>query len=193
VIARGESALNSGAAQDRQDADSLPLCLDRLMLHPSLASQKKAADCLRVAAEGLWRGRGAQPCVAACRDRQQWRGAEELNFVSQPSACAPETHRSGSEQVCAESCRDSDHHFRSRLLLLHIQASEALAAPSITVIVDENSRAGSHQARRASALSLERLEALTKRRLQRIGLFATQRPLEEVARFLGGVNLRTLP
>jgi hypothetical protein len=33
------------------------------------------------------------------------------------------------------------------------------------------------------------LEALTKRRLQRIGLSATQRPLEEVARFLGGVEL----
>ncbi|MGB8258819.1 MAG: helicase-related protein, partial [Terracidiphilus sp.] len=36
--------------------------------------------------------------------------------------------------------------------------------------------------------SLERLEALTGRRLQRIGLSATQRPLEEVARFLGGVE-----
>ena len=41
------------------------------------------------------------------------------------------------------------------------------------------------------ALSLERLEALVGasfpgRRLQRIGLSATQRPLEEVARFLGG-------
>ncbi len=38
------------------------------------------------------------------------------------------------------------------------------------------------------ALSLERLEALTGRRLQRIGLSATQRPLEEVARFLGGAE-----
>src|SRR6202041_12430 len=38
------------------------------------------------------------------------------------------------------------------------------------------------------AMSLERLDALTGRRLQRIGLSATQRPLEEVARFLGGVE-----
>src|SRR5271154_7334006 len=38
------------------------------------------------------------------------------------------------------------------------------------------------------ALSLERLEALTGRKLQRIGLSATQRPLEEVARFLGGAD-----
>ena len=43
------------------------------------------------------------------------------------------------------------------------------------------------------ALSLERLEALTRRRLQRIGLSATQRPLEEVARFLGGVETQEKP
>ena len=39
-------------------------------------------------------------------------------------------------------------------------------------------------------LSLERLEALCNRPLQRIGLSATQRPLEEVARFLGGAQPR---
>ena len=36
------------------------------------------------------------------------------------------------------------------------------------------------------ALTLERLEEVTERPPQRIGLSATQRPLEEVARFLGG-------
>src|SRR5215472_8365498 len=55
-----------------------------------------------------------------------------------------------------------------------------------TVIVDEihavvPTKRGSHL-----ALSLERLEGLCGRKLQRIGLSATQRPLEEVARFLGG-------
>ena len=54
------------------------------------------------------------------------------------------------------------------------------------VIVDEihalvPTKRGSHL-----ALSLERLEHLAGRRLQRIGLSATQRPLDEVARFLGG-------
>ena len=36
------------------------------------------------------------------------------------------------------------------------------------------------------ALSLERLEALTERPLQRIGLSATQKPIDEVARLLVG-------
>ena len=59
-----------------------------------------------------------------------------------------------------------------------------------TVIIDEihalvPTKRGAHL-----ALSLERLEALTKRRIQRIGLSATQRPLEEVARFLGGVDVQ---
>jgi ATP-dependent Lhr-like helicase len=75
----------------------------------------------------------------------------------------------------------------SLYLLLTSQASEALRTVD-TVIIDEihalvPTKRGAHL-----ALSMERLEALTKRRLQRIGLSATQRPLEEVARFLGGVE-----
>ncbi|MEO8576650.1 MAG: DEAD/DEAH box helicase [Gemmatimonadales bacterium] len=54
------------------------------------------------------------------------------------------------------------------------------------VIVDEihaiaGTKRGAHL-----ALTLERLEALTENAPQRIGLSATQRPLDEVARFLGG-------
>ncbi len=55
-----------------------------------------------------------------------------------------------------------------------------------TVIIDEihalaPTKRGAHL-----MLTLERLEEITKRPPQRIGLSATQRPLEEVARFLGG-------
>jgi ATP-dependent Lhr-like helicase len=75
----------------------------------------------------------------------------------------------------------------SLYLLLTSQASEALRTVD-TIIVDEihalvPTKRGAHL-----ALTMERLEALTRRRLQRIGLSATQRPLEEVARFLGGVE-----
>lgn len=55
-----------------------------------------------------------------------------------------------------------------------------------TLIIDEihavvGDKRGSHL-----ALSMERLEALTKKSMQRIGLSATQKPVEEVARFLTG-------
>ena len=55
-----------------------------------------------------------------------------------------------------------------------------------TVIIDEihamaTTKRGAHL-----MLSLERLEAITARPPQRVGLSATQRPLEEVAHFLGG-------
>jgi len=57
-----------------------------------------------------------------------------------------------------------------------------------TVIVDEihalvKDKRGSHL-----ALSLERLEALAGRRVQRVGLSATQKPLDEVGRFLVGTG-----
>lgn len=80
----------------------------------------------------------------------------------------------------------------SLYLMLTGRAREALASVE-TVIVDEihalvPTKRGAHL-----ALSLERLEALAGRRLQRIGLSATQRPLEEVARFLGGAERRRPP
>ncbi|HTS21368.1 MAG TPA: crosslink repair DNA glycosylase YcaQ family protein, partial [Casimicrobiaceae bacterium] len=73
----------------------------------------------------------------------------------------------------------------SLYLLLTSNAREMLRSLE-TVIVDEihavvPTKRGSHL-----ALSLERLEELCGRRLQRIGLSATQRPLDEVSRFLAG-------
>ncbi len=54
------------------------------------------------------------------------------------------------------------------------------------VIVDEIHAVAATKRGAHLALSLERLSALTGVEPQRIGLSATQRPLEEVARFLGG-------
>ena len=73
----------------------------------------------------------------------------------------------------------------SLFLLLTSNAQESLRSVE-TVIVDEihalvPTKRGAHM-----ALSLERLERLAEKPLQRIGLSATQRPLDEVARFLGG-------
>ncbi|MFJ9391103.1 DEAD/DEAH box helicase [Nocardioides sp. NPDC101246] len=75
----------------------------------------------------------------------------------------------------------------SLFLMLTSQAREILRSVE-TVIVDEvhavaATKRGSHL-----ALTLERLDALLDRPAQRIGLSATVRPLEEVARYLGGAQ-----
>ncbi len=74
----------------------------------------------------------------------------------------------------------------SLFILLTAEKSRHLLQTVRTVIVDEihalaPNKRGSHL-----ALSLERLEALTLAKPQRIGLSATQRPIELVARFLAG-------
>ena len=74
----------------------------------------------------------------------------------------------------------------SLYILLTSEGGRAMLRTTQTLIVDEihamaDDKRGSHL-----ALSIERLEELTGRKLQRIGLSATQRPIEEVARFLVG-------
>src|SRR6266700_1809713 len=76
----------------------------------------------------------------------------------------------------------------SLYILLGSQSGRAMLATTRTIIVDEihaiaPNKRGSHL-----ALSLERLAALCGDRLLRIGLSATQKPVEAVARFLVGAG-----
>ena len=73
----------------------------------------------------------------------------------------------------------------SLYLMLTSGAREVLKSVEY-VIVDEIHSVAATKRGAHLALSLERLERLTDRSPQRIGLSATQRPLDEVARFLGG-------
>ena len=70
-------------------------------------------------------------------------------------------------------------------LMLTSSARETLVGVE-TVIIDEIHAMAATKRGAHLALSLERLEEVTDRPPQRIGLSATQRPLEEVAQFLGG-------
>jgi len=76
----------------------------------------------------------------------------------------------------------------SLYLILTSERAREMLRPVRTVIVDEihavaRDKRGSHL-----ALSLERLEHLAGRRLQRIGLSATQKPIEDIAAFLSGTR-----
>src|SRR5713226_6589602 len=76
----------------------------------------------------------------------------------------------------------------SLYLILTSERAREMLRTVRTVIVDEihagaRDKRGSHL-----SLSLARLDALTGRRPQRVGLSATQRPIEDIARFLVGTS-----
>src|ERR671919_1683073 len=75
----------------------------------------------------------------------------------------------------------------SLYLLLTSQAREALKGVEHVIVDEVHAIAGTKRGAHL-ALSLERLAALTDEPPQRIGLSATQRPLEAIAAFLGGAG-----
>jgi ATP-dependent Lhr-like helicase len=203
AIARGESALILAPTGTGKTLAAFLWCLDRLMLGGSHPSDKNK-DVARV-------GRPVEEHKQGCRivyvsPLKALAVDVERNLRSPLAGMANMARRMGvafREPTISVRTGDTPQRERVRFarhpadilittpeslyLLLTSQASEALRTVD-TVIVDEihalvPTKRGAHL-----ALSLERLEALTKRRLQRIGLSATQRPLEEVARFLGGVE-----
>jgi ATP-dependent Lhr-like helicase len=81
----------------------------------------------------------------------------------------------------------------SLYILLTAEKSRRILQTVRTVIVDEIHAVAPNKRGAHLALSLERLEALTLTKPQRIGLSATQRPIETVARFLVGNPSRLTP
>ena len=78
----------------------------------------------------------------------------------------------------------------SLYILLTSESGRGILSTARTVIVDEihalaPSKRGAHL-----ALALERMEELAGTRLTRVGLSATQKPIEDVARFLAGTPRR---
>jgi len=76
----------------------------------------------------------------------------------------------------------------SLYILLGSESGRAMLATTRTVIVDEIHALAPNKRGTHLSLSLERLEALCGRPLQRIGLSATQKPIDTIARFLVGAG-----
>jgi ATP-dependent helicase Lhr and Lhr-like helicase len=76
----------------------------------------------------------------------------------------------------------------SLYVLLGSESGRAMLKTTRTVIVDEIHALAPNKRGAHLALSLERLDALCGRRLQRVGLSATQKPIETVSRFLVGAG-----
>ena len=120
--------------------------------------------------------------------------AAELRTMGLPAAQIRAQVRTGdTPQAQRAAMRRSPPHIlvttpESLYLLLTSESGRRMLSTTRCVIVDEihavaPSKRGAHL-----ALSLERLAGLCARPLQRIGLSATQKPIDEVARFLVGAQ-----
>ena len=102
-------------------------------------------------------------------------------------------HRRHARRASANGCAAAPPHIvvttpESLYILLGSESGRKMLATTRTVIVDEIHAVAPNKRGSHLALSLERLAALCGGRLQRIGLSATQKPIEAVARFLVGAE-----
>ncbi len=189
AIARRESTLILAPTGTGKTLTAFLWCLDRLMLH-NVEENKRGCRIVYVSplkALAVDVERNLRSPLAGIANMARRMGVPfHEPAISVRTGDTPQRERARFARQPAEILITTPE---SLYLILTSQASEALRTVD-TVIIDEihalvPAKRGAHL-----ALTLERLEALTKNPLQRIGLSATQRPLEEVARFLGGVEVR---
>jgi len=194
AIASGASTLLLAPTGSGKTLAAFLVAIDRIMFTPSGDMKNKGVRVLYVSplkALGVDVERNLRSPIAGVRAAAERDGiAYHLPTVGVRSGDTPSSERHRLTREPPEILITTPE---SLYLILTSRARDTLRTIE-TVIVDEihslvGTKRGSHL-----FLSLERLEALRRAEkpdgqpLQRIGLSATQRPLEEVARLLGGAE-----
>ncbi len=184
-IARGESTLILAPTGSGKTLAAFLWCLDRLMFAPAPPKSERCrvlyVSPLKALAVDVERNLRA-PLAGIAQAAQSRNEFFVTPAVAIRTGDTPQTERARFQREPADILITTPE---SLYLMLTSNARAAMRSID-TIIVDEihalvPTKRGAHL-----ALSLERVERLCPKPPQRIGLSATQRPLEEVARFLGG-------
>ena len=192
AIARGESTLILAPTGSGKTLAAFLWCLNRLMFEPAPPPKQRCRvlyiSPLKALAVDVERNLRA-PLVGIANVARAAGTSVNVPEIAIRTGDTPAIERVRFGREAADILITTPE---SLFLLLTSNARERLKTID-TVIIDEihalvPGKRGAHL-----ALSLERLEAMKadlQVGLQRIGLSATQRPLDEVARFLGGAEPR---
>jgi ATP-dependent Lhr-like helicase len=192
AIARGESTLIFAPTGSGKTLSAFLWCLDRLMFapEPPKAKRCRAVYISPLKALAVDVERNLRVPLAGIGQAAKDRGDDYVSpVIAVRTGDTPQAERARFRREPADILITTPE---SLYLLVTSNARESLRAVE-TIIIDEihalvPTKRGAHL-----MLSIERLAALCTSPPQRIGLSATQRPLDEVARFLGGTDTAGRP
>ncbi len=189
AITEGRHTLIAAPTGSGKTLAALLPCLDRVVRAKSAASRRETAG-VRILYITPLKALNNDIHHHALGFVEQLQARAEANGAKWPGICSEVRTGDTSASKRASILRRPPELLvttpESLYLMLTSDKGRSILATVEQVIVDEIHDVAADKRGAHLSLSLERLERLRDRPLQRIGVSATQNPLERVARFLGG-------